>query len=406
MKIDLYFWPINGQAWVLSWGLLQTMRNMGVLHRYGNIENWTDSTKIPQLLNTHADVILFVGFEHFRKKINTKLIRHRKAKIVCWTYESLTDPYGAKAWDTALGKHFMQSYKDFYNGFTICKDADLKDFDCMDAIFCADDLDFERFKREGFQAFWLPFGVDPDMFTPDPKMILREKNLKEAVTLPEPKLIKKARIRYGTRYGIRSGRSHAKPKHPRENLPVRSPKLMPGRRFENVGAFIGTRSNVRITLLTRMDLPLSLMQTPRKGDFGDVNKAEEHTKNLVRAYNSFLIQFNLRSIFAGVTPRAVESMACGRLLFQYLCAPDRPYSRKMFTNCAKYEILTDQGLRGVREKYRYFLNHPQEAMAIGRKAREEVIHGHTLKHRVNTIATKLKIVKKIDRDKNAEEATE
>jgi spore maturation protein CgeB len=143
-----------------------------------------------------------------------------------------------------------------------------------------------------------------------------------------------------------------------------------------------------------MGVDLSLFQTPRKGDFGNPDKAAEHTRNLARAYNSYMISVNLRSIFAGVTPRATESMACGRLLFQYLCPPDRPMSRKMLTNCVKYEILSPSGLNGFREKYRYFINHPQDAMAMGGKARAEILHGHTLTHRVQTMIEKLSKVKK------------
>ena len=190
---------------------------------------------------------------------------------------------------------------------------------------------------------------------------------------------------------MRSGRSQPKPQLEHE---VRSGKLLPGKRFFPTGAFIGTKSNIRTILLNRLGLDLSLFQTPRKGSFGDVDKAREHTRNLARAYNSFLISFNLRSIFAGVTPRAMESMACGRLLFQYLCPPNRPLSRKMLTNCVKYEALSNDGLDGVKEKYRYFLSHPQEAMAIGNKARAEILHGHTLQHRVRTMIDKLSGVKK------------
>ena len=392
MKFDLYFWPIREQAWVLSWGLKNAMQEKGVLHKFGNIENWMDPTRIPHLLNTDADVILFVGFEHFRGKINSKLIKHKKTKIVCWTYESLTDPYGAKCWDKVLPNHFLSKSPDFRNGFTAVKEKDFGYFDCVDAFFCADELDFYRLKEDGRNAFWLPFGVDPGIFQPDSKLLMQEKTHKVEYNMPRQTLIDKARIKYGTRYGIRSGRSRAVEKNAQRA--VRSNKLLPGKRFFPTGAFIGTKSNVRIALLNRMQVDLSLFQTPRKGDFGNPDKAVEHTRNLARAYNSYLISVNLRSIFAGVTPRATESMACGRLLFQYLCPPDRPMSRKMLTNCVKYEILSPNGLNGFKEKYRYYISHPQDAMAMGTKARAEILHGHTLGHRVQTMINKLSKVKK------------
>jgi hypothetical protein len=390
MKFDLYFWPIREQAWVLSWGLKKAMEDLGVLHRYGNIEAWKDKSQVPHLLNTDADVILFVGLEHFTGKIDTKLFKHRKAKFACWTYESLTDPYGAKAWSKALPKHFLRNIKEFHTGFTRMDDKALEYFDSMDAFFCADDLDYFRLKDMGRKAFWLPFGVDPSAFQPDGRLMAQEKNFKVEWS-PRKSLVERAKIRYGTRYGIRSGRSTPKPQMERE---VRSGKLLPGKRFFPTGAFIGTKSNIRVMLLDRLGLDLSLFQTPRKGNFGDVNKATEHTRNLARAYNSFLVSFNLRSIFAGVTPRAVESMSCGRLLFQYLCPPDRPFSRKMLTNCVKYEVLSNNGLNGVKEKYKYFISHPQEAMSIGNKARAEILHGHTLQHRVRTMIEKLSTFKK------------
>ena len=389
MKYDLYYWPINQQAWVLSWGLRDTMRNMGVLNKWGNIEDWTNPGKIPKLLDTSADVILFVGFEHFRKKIPSRKIKHKKAKIACWLYESVTDPYGAASWNASFDKHFMKNVKEFNSGFTKVKDENLDYFDCMDVLFCADELDYERFKSLGRKAFWLPFGVDPNMFSPDGRLAAQEKNVKVDYTIPRKSLVDQARIKYGTRYGIKSGRSR-----PAASLDVRSAKLLPGKRYMPTGAFIGTRSNVRIRLLDRIGMDITTFQTPRKGDFGQYEKAIEHTKNLVRSYNSFLISINLRSIFSGVTPRAVESMACGRLLFQYLCAPNRPMSRKMLNNCVKYEVLTQNGLKGFKEKYRYYLDHPAEAIAIGRNAREEILHGHTLRHRVLTMNTKLSTVRK------------
>jgi spore maturation protein CgeB len=66
----------------------------------------------------------------------------------------------------------------------------------------------------------------------------------------------------------------------------------------------------------------------------------------------------------------------------------------MLTNCVKYEILSNRGLQGVKEKYKYFISHPQEAMDIGNKARAEILHGHTLKHRIQTIIDKLSSCKK------------
>jgi len=393
MKFDLYFWPIREQAWVLSWGLKNAMQEKGVLNKFGNIENWTDASKIPHLLNTTADVILFVGFEHFRGKIPSKLIKHNKAKIACWTYESLTDPYGAKSWAEAVPNHFLSKSPDFKNGFTVVQPKDFGYFDCIDVFFCADELDFYRLKDEGRNAFWLPFGVDAGIFQPDSRLVLQEKNHKVEFSNPRQTLIEKAKIKYGTRYGIRSGRSgRAATKNAQRA--VRSNKLIPGKRFFPTGAFIGTKSNVRINILGRMGVDLSLFQTPRKGSFGDPAKAAEHTRNLARAYNSYMISVNLRSIFAGVTPRATESMACGRTLFQYLCPPDRPLSRKMLTNCVKYEVLSNNGLRAFKEKYRYFINHPQDATAMGNKARAEILHGHTLGHRVHTMVEKLSKVKK------------
>jgi hypothetical protein len=202
--------------------------------------------------------------------------------------------------------------------------------------------------------------------------------------MPRQSLVDRAKIKYGTRYGIRSGRSK-----PKASLDVRSNKLLPGKRFFASGAFVGTKSNVRTILLNRMGVEISTFQTPRKGSFNVYEKAVEHTRNLARAYNSFMVSVNLRSIFAGVTPRAIESMSCGRLLFQYLCPPNRPMSRAMFKNCIKYEVLSNNGLNGFREKYRHYIGHPAEAMDIGRKARDEILQGHTLVHRVNTMTQKL-----------------
>jgi spore maturation protein CgeB len=387
MKFDLYFWPIREQAWVLSWGLKAAMQEMGVLHRSGNIEDWMDKSKIPHLLNTNADVILFVGLEHFRKKIPTNLIKHSKAKIACWTYESLTDPYGAACWNKTLPNNFLHKIKEFNTGFTKMSDKALEYFDCIDVFFCADDLDFDRFKGMGRNAFWLPFGVDPMLFQPDARLLKQEKNIKAEISTRKS-LVERAKIRYGTRYGIRSGRNKPIVK-PEMAVDVRSNRLLPGRRYFAKGAFVGTKSNIRVMLLNRLGLDITQFQTPRKGSFGIVDKAVEHTKNLARAYNSFLMSFNLRSIFAGVTPRAAESMACGRLLFQYLCPPDRPLSRKLFSNCIKYEILSKNGLNNIKNKYQYYLAHPAEAHTIGNKAREEILMGHTLKHRVQTMMDKI-----------------
>jgi spore maturation protein CgeB len=66
----------------------------------------------------------------------------------------------------------------------------------------------------------------------------------------------------------------------------------------------------------------------------------------------------------------------------------------MLTNCVKYEVLSNNGLNGVKEKYKYFISHPQEAMSIGNKARAEILHGHTLQHRVRTMIEKLSTFKK------------
>jgi len=390
MKFDLYFWPINQQAWVLSWGLKDAMQGMGVLHRFGNIEEWMNPSNVPRLLNTDADVILFVGFEHFRNKIASDRIKHSKAKIACWIYESITDPYGATGWDKVLGNHFLKNNNEFYSGFTKVSDENLKYFDCMDVFFCADDLDYLRLKDKGLNAFWLPFGVDEHIFSPDSRLVAQEKNFKVDYEIPRKTLVDRAKIRYGTRYGIRSGRAQPS----QASIDVRSNKLLPGKRFYPGAAFIGTKSNIRVILLNRMGVDITTFQTPRKGDFGDYNKAVEHTRNLARSYNSFLISVNLPSIFAGVTPRAVESMACGRALMQYLCPPDRPLSRRMLTNCIKYEVLSHNGLMGFKEKYNYLLTHPQEAMAMGQKARAEILHGHTLKHRVSTMMEKLSGAKK------------
>jgi len=378
MKFDLYFWPIREQAWVLSWGLLNTMNNMGVLNRHGNIENWTDRRNIPGLLDTNADIILFVGYEHFRSKISRHSIKGHKSKLVAWTYESLTDPYGAVAWGERYPKHFLIDNKEFHNGFTKCKTLD--EFDVIDAVFCADELDYERFKEEGKPSFWLPFGVDAEVFSPDARMVAMEKNVKT------PKLSDKAKIKYGTRYGIRSGRaSLLKDK----SQTVRSSRLLPGKRYYPSGCFVGTRSNIRAAILQRLGLDLVVCQTPRKGEFSNPHTALIHTDELKKAYNSFLISFNLRSIFSGVTPRAVESMACGRLLFQYNCPPNRPMSQNMLKNCIKYDVMSDAGLREVQNKYKYYLDHTHEAMDIGNKARAEILNGHTLHHRVQHIIKKL-----------------
>jgi hypothetical protein len=399
MKIDLYIWPIREQAWVLSWGLLYTMKNMGVLNRYGNIDNWTDIRNFDDLLNTSADVIMFVGYEHFRSKIPYDKMKHNRIKFVSWVYESLTDPYGAQAWDARHGKHFFKDNREFYNGFTrVRRDEDLAPFDVMDALFFADELDYERFKKLGKQSYWLPFGVDPEFFAPDGRMIAAEKNVKP----PEKsRLVEKARIRYGTRYGVRSGR--AKQVLQEKNaLAVRSSRLLPGKRFYPHGCFVGTKSNIRAAILARLGLDIVVCQTPRKGDFGVEHTAAQHTRELAKAYNSFLISFNLRSIFSGVTPRAVESMACGRLLFQYNCPPNRPMSQNMLKNCIKYDIMTNAGLNEVREKYRHYVNHTAEAMAIGGRARAEVLQGHTLTHRVQHILRKLSQARK---DKESIKAT-
>lgn len=366
---------------------MHTMKNMGVLNRYGNINNWTDRRNLDDLLNTQADVILFVGLEHFRGKIPIGKVKSSR-KLVAWTYESLTDPYGCEAWAINRPNHFLAQNADFRNGFTKVKDDDLIYFDAMDVIFCADELDFERFKKLGKQSFWLPFGVDADIFSPDPRLVVAEKN----ANLSNKGTADRARIRYGTRYGVRSGR--AKLIQDKNAYAVRSSALLPGKRFYPTGCFVGTKSNVRVAILARLGLDIVVCQTPRKGSFENEYTAIQHTRELAKAYNSFLISFNLRSIFSGITPRATESMACARLLFQYRCPPNRPMSQNMLKNCIKYEVLTDAGLRETREKYKYYINHTSEATDMGAKARAEILQGHTLKHRIEHMLAKLSCAQK------------
>jgi hypothetical protein len=387
MKFDIYFWPRNEQAWVLSWGLRDTMQSMGVLRRFGDIEMWTKRDEIPKLLDTDADAILFVGFEHFRDRIPTNAIKHNKAKMICWLYESITDPYGAIAWDNALN-HFLKETPDFHNGFTRYADDSLSYFDCMDTIFCADELDCERLKNRGMNASWLPFGVDEQMFRPGGQTLhnwaiyAKNPQLTDTVQKTRRSLIDTAKIRYGTRYGVRSGRSN---KTIVDLRPIPTTNLPQGK-----AAFIGTKSNVRAIILNRIGInSIDIVQTARRGKFSHYETAITHTKSLVKAYTDYLISINLVSIFGGITPRALESMSCGRTLFQYICAPNRPLSRKMLSSCVKYEVFTPAGLNEFREKLRYYITHPREAILMGRAAREEVTQGHTLKHRIMTIINKL-----------------
>jgi hypothetical protein len=394
MKIDLYFWPIKIQAWILSWGLLSAIKSCGALNKCGNTASWANPSLIPSLLDTNADVIFIVGPEHFVGQIDTTKIKHNKAKIACWVYESITDPYGFNAFRKAIPGHFLDNSKEFNNTLTLIGDDHIKFFDCMDAIFCADEVDYERFKLLGFNSFWLPFGADTDVFNSG--------FTTHAISSPssKPSMIKKAIVRYNSRYGIRSGRKILERMDLYKSLPSQDTKprfgkiSAPSTPLYNRGCFVGTITDIRSILLKRMGIDISLYQTPRRGEFSDPTNAAIHTAELVKYYGSHLISFNINSIFAGLTTRSLEVMSCGRLLFQNSCPPDRPMSQNMLKNCIKYDLFTNDGVSKVREQYRHYCSKPMDAIAMGRAARAEILNGHTLKHRVTTIIEKLSGINK------------
>lgn len=379
---------------------------MGLLNWWGRMEKWMHRDKANLMMTTTADIILFVGYEHFLDKID--LSPYAKCnKFVCWTYESLTDPYGANGWRESIPQHFLSKNQDFLTGFTRYNDKNLdRHFKPISYVFCADELDCNRFKNIGKRTSWMPFGVDPNMFNDAP--ILndgRSSNVSFGSTPPAQN--KSMNPRKIIKQGVRSGRNVSRVKYDVRNKSTKieraamgvsfgrqdiSGMLRSGRggRRQNVGCFVGTKSNVRVAILNRLGLGLATMQTKRKGKFSDEHVAVRHTSALANSYKSYLMSFNLRSIFAGVTPRAVESMACGCLLFQYKCAPNRPKSGGLYNNCIKYEIMTEAGLKRVREQYHHFVANPQDAINMGKKAREEVMANHTIQHRINRMIANIR----------------
>jgi hypothetical protein len=308
---------------------------MNLLNKYGNITDWYNKDNYSKLFDTEADYIIMIGPEHHRDKIfNQKFnISKNGKKVIGILYESIFDPFGYKSWKVNGYPWLSINYGKCGVASKICYSqvGVIEQFKSFDYIFTQDEVDMKIFNSNGLNSFFLPACVDTQIFKPT------------------------------------------------TNKPNRE------------AGFVGNPWWPRNYFIKNYKHPLKIMTTPRQSN-KDYESTKRATETLVSAFSSFLINFNLRSPFAGISMRTFEIMACARYPLIFQPAPDRKLYYKLFKDIPMTFIneWSPQSIKKTREVHDYYLSHYDEAIKLGLKCRNLIESEHTPKHRINEILSRLK----------------
>jgi hypothetical protein len=341
MLCDIYVFNIQYNSWNYTHGYVNALRKMGWLGKSGDLKAWHDPASLQSLFDGPSDCVLMIAPEHHRAEIFgtpakrdaiVRLKRQTGKKLVAIIFESLVDPFGARAWAKAGNPWILDNYWRHPHKAALWQTTtDLAEqFQCFDCVFAHDEVDAAWLKGNGVNAYWIPTCADADVFKP---------------------MVEKP---------------------------------------QNKAAFIGMLYWPRGDLIAAYPFKFDLVTVPRAA-FDDP-RCQGTTAELVKAFSSYLIGVNMKSPFGGITVRTFELMACGALPIVTLPAPDRVCSRALLSswdNVFTFDEWSLDDRRKIQSYYCHMIANYDQSRQRGLENSKIIQAGHTPAHRIKEMAAHL-----------------
>jgi len=337
MKFDVYVFNIQYNAWTYTRGYINAFQKMDYLGKSGDIKLWHDPANYQTLFDGPSEYIFMIAPEHHRAEIFgtqekreaiMKLKKQTGKKLIGLIFESLVDPFGAKAWAKAGNKWLVDNYWRHPHQHALWQTTTnlAEQFKCFDCVFAQDEVDVNWLRDNGVNSSWIPACADSDMFKP---------------------MVEKP---------------------------------------QNKAAFIGMLYWPRGDLIAAYPFGFDITSVPR-ASFDDPD-CRNTTTALVNAFSSYLIGVNMKSPFGGITVRTFELMACGVLPIVTLPAPDRILSRKLLLEWGNVFTFDEWSLPDrdkIKSYHCHIIFHYDQSRQRGLENSKLILEKHTPVHRIQEI---------------------